>query len=223
MKRLVHRALRSFGLRVERHRDIYRDLQELVGTVRCAVDGGAYRGDASRTLLALFPESHVHAFEPQPELFARLQTEAKGNPNWHVHPFALSDREGEAAFHVPNAAFTGSLLTPSASFGATKELHVRTTTLAEWAARASVAPDFVKLDLQGAELNALRGAAAIMPAVRAAVIEVNFVPRYEGCARFGDVATFFESAGFHLHRLYEIHSAGSGRWQFADALFVRGS
>lgn len=59
-----------------------------------------------------------------------------------------------------------------------------------------------------------------MAGVRAAAVEVNFEPRYEGCARFGDVVCFLESAGMYLHRLYEIHSAVSGRWRFADALFI---
>jgi FkbM family methyltransferase len=221
MRNIAHRALRSLGIHIERHRDLYRDLATLVGSLRCAVDGGAYHGGVSRTLLSLFPDLQVHAFEPQRELCSRLEAEARGNPRWHVYPLALSDSAGEAAFHVPSAAFTASLLTPSSSFGATNNLTVQTTTLADWATRESLAPDFLKLDLQGAELRALRGAEPIMAGVRAAAVEVNFETRYEGSARFGDVVSFLESAGMYLHRLYEIHSAVSGRWRFADALFIR--
>lgn len=153
MRNIAHRALRSFGIHIERHRDPYRDLATLVGSLRCAVDGGAYHGGVSRTLLSLFPDLQVHAFEPQRELCSRLEAEARGNPRWHVYPLALSDSAGEAAFHVPSAAFTASLLTPSSSFGATNDLTVQTTTLADWATRESLAPDFLKLDLQGAELS----------------------------------------------------------------------
>jgi hypothetical protein len=133
----------------------------------------------------------------------------------------LSDTKREAVFHVPTATFTASLLRPDQSFGEAKSVTVNTTALEALAARQGATPDLLKLDLQGAELAALKGASALMPGVQAVAVEVNFEPRYEGCARFGDVVSFLEGVGFYLHRLYEIHSDDLGRWRFADALFVR--
>jgi FkbM family methyltransferase len=183
------------------------------------VDGGAFHGAASRDLLARFPDAEVHAFEPQPELFARLTGEAKGHPRWRVHPFALSDAEGEATFHTPaGQTEAASLLAPGAGFNPAEKYPVRVITLAAWAASAGLKPDVLKLDLQGGEGLALRGAAPILAGVRAVLVEVNFTSRYEGCALFGGVAHLLEDAGF---RLYDIHSDRAGRWQLADALYVR--
>jgi hypothetical protein len=67
MRRSVHRILRSLGLHAERHRDLYADLARLLSRpVKCAIDGGAYNGATSRTLLKLFLAADVHASEPHP-------------------------------------------------------------------------------------------------------------------------------------------------------------
>jgi FkbM family methyltransferase len=218
MRRLIHRLLARAGLHVERHRDPYADLARLAGPgVRTVIDGGAFHGGASREFLRLFPKATVHAFEPTPDLAACLAREIGGHERCEVHAAALSNVVGEAQFHVTAEGFTSSLLDPGASFGSARTITVPATTLDAFGR----APEVVKLDLQGAELAALRGAVATLPSVRAVLCEVNFIPRYKDCALFGEVAHFLEGAGFGLYRLYEIHSDKAGRWQFADALFAR--
>lgn len=87
--------------------------------------------------------------------------------------------------------------------------------------RAGLRPDILKLDLKGAELAALRGAERILPGVRAVLCEVNFIPRYDGCSDFADVTHSLARNGLRLHRLYEIHAGPGGRYEFADALYLR--
>lgn len=217
MKRLLYRSLRALGLHIERHRDAYDDLASLAGpNVQTVIDGGAHYGGSSEAFLRLFPRAKVIAFEPQPKCIAKINARIGDNPRFTVEPLALSDREGEATFHVPAADFTASLLTPGQSFGATETLTVRVTTLDSFPA------DVIKLDLQGNELAALKGATKILPGVKAVLCEVNFVPRYDGCALAHDVMSFLAGYGLQFHRFYEVHTSKTGRWEFADALFVRG-
>lgn len=218
MKALARRLLESIGLRIERRRDMYADLVRLAGPdIRCCVDGGAFDGGTSRELLKLFPLADVHAFEPQSDLAAALRQASENEPRWHIREAALSDANGEATFHIPAKAFTASLLMPGESFGSTHRCSVETVTLDAM----QLPVDVLKLDVQGNELAALRGAAATLAGVKAVVCEVNFVARYQGCALFHEVDSFLASTGFKLHRLYEIHSDEFGAWQFADALFCR--
>jgi FkbM family methyltransferase len=218
MKRLIHRLLARAGLHVERHRDPYADLARLAGSdVHTVIDGGAFHGGASREFLSLFPKATVHAFEPTPDLAARLTNEIGRHERCEVHAAALSDVVGEAQFHVTSEGFTSSLLDPGTSFGNALTITVPVTTLDAF----GKSPDVLKLDLQGAELAALRGAVTALRSTRFVLCEVNFIARYKDCALFGEVARFLEGAGFGLYRLYEIHSDNAGRWQFADALFAR--
>ena len=79
----------------------------------------------------------------------------------------------------------------------------------------------MKLDLQGAELQALRGATSMLTNVRVILCEVNFVPRYDNCSLFHEIASFLAQQGFMLHRLYDIRSLPTGAWEMGDAIFVK--
>lgn len=216
MKKILHRVLRSLGIHIERHRDPYDDLSRLVRNVRVAVDGGAYHGGASREFLRRFSGAAVHAFEANPDLAERLAGSLH-DPRFTLHRKALSDAPGSLKFFLPREDFTGSLLKPDASFGESREIEVEATTLDS----LGIQPDVIKLDLQGAELKALGGATLALPHVQAILCEVNFVPRYEGCALFHEVAAFLDGHGLRLFRLYEVHADKKGQWQFADAIFLR--
>lgn len=213
---MLNRTLRSLGLHVEKHRDAFTDFASFAPDAECVVDGGAYKGAASKAFLRLFPKATIHAFEPNPELTSAINATTRDG-RVEVHAVALSETRGLAKLHIPDKAFTASLLTPDASFGATKSVTVMTMPLND----LGILPDAIKLDLQGNELSALRGASKKLPHTRAVLCEVNFVARYEYCALFHEVAALLGDYGLQFHRLYEVHANKSGAWQFADALFVR--
>lgn len=219
--RYVYRMFRALGIKVERYRDPLDELKALAGSdVARVIDGGAFKGTVSQDFLTMFPDAEVHAFEPQSDLYANLAAISENESRWQVHNLALSDSEGEAEFHVPAAAFTASLLTPDAAFGSARVDKVRTTTLDKWSEQHG-ATDVLKLDLQGAELQALKGATSMLSNVRVILCEVNFVPRYEGCSLFHEIAAFLAEQGFMLHRLYDLRSLPSGAWEMADAIFIK--
>ncbi len=72
-------------------------------------------------------------------------------------------------------------------------------------------PDVLKMDVQGAELDCLKGATRILKeSVVFVQTEVEFVPLYKGQPLFADVDAFLRSQGFMLHTFY----APSGRCYF---------
>lgn len=93
-------------------------------------------------------------------------------------------------------------------------------------------PDFLSLDVQGAEYAILTGAAKTLGAnVLGLVIETGFHPVYQGQRLFGDVHALLDKAGFHFvqflrfqdytpFRAY-IGMRGKGFHKQADALFLR--
>ena len=95
-------------------------------------------------------------------------------------------------------------------------------------------PDYLKLDVQGAELDVLRHATRVLESVLVLETEAEFIPMYKGQPLFGDVQSFLREQGLWLHKMIDIggrsfrpvHASenimlGLSQLLWADAIFVR--
>jgi len=82
-------------------------------------------------------------------------------------------------------------------------------------------PGIIKLDLQGFELEALRGAEALLPGVRAVLCEVSFANLYEGQPLGDEVMDWMQARGFRAEGMYSPWFDRAGAIISADALFLR--
>jgi FkbM family methyltransferase len=207
-------------------RDPYDDLRELVSDARpTIVDGGANRGDTVARLRATFPDATIHAFEPIAALAEAIRARFEGDRGLVVHRAALAAEGGRLAFHRMKADATSSVLVPSALKrryqGDRVDVAEQSEVLALALADAVPAPiDVLKLDLQGYELEALRGLRERLADVRVLLTEVEFVPLYEGQPLFGDLDVFLRAHGFRLFHLYDLWSHPDGQVTSGDALYV---
>lgn len=217
-----------------------------------AVDAGA-RGGIDPDLLPIAFAVDVLGFEPDPEAYARLSSLGQPSEGWksaHYLPAALAGTSGRRTLHVPADPEGASLLKPDPAIGARfdklqfftgiREVLVDCLTLD--AAIASVplgAPAYLKLDVEGAELEVLAAAPRTLESVVAVKTEVSFLPFRHGQALAGDVDAFLRARGFQpmdfleLSRWrrhgYVLHPQADGqpipysRGQIAhgDALYVR--
>lgn len=163
--------------------------------------------------------SAVDWIEANPELVDRMA--ARGI---RVHQAAVSDVEAELPFHVTNNGQSSSLLefgTHAASYPwckVVKTLTVKTETLQGVVARTGIPVaerNFWNLDIQGAELAALRSAGDLLRHADAIYAEVNTQEVYKGCGLLPDLDAFLESNGFKREM---ISMTGAG---WGDALYVR--
>jgi FkbM family methyltransferase len=137
-----------------------RHFRELLRPGATVVDVGAHVG--YYTLLAaelVGPRGRVFAFEPNPRncAFLRSHVAANGLANVTVEESAVSDRSGMARFDFGTGTGTGRL----AHSGT---LEVGTVALDEYCAAHRIVPDAIKIDVEGAELDVLRGAEATIAA-----------------------------------------------------------
>ena len=66
---------------------------------------------------------------------------------------------------------------------------------------AWASPDFVKVDVQGYELNVLDGMGPLLAGVRGIEMEVSLLSMYRGQPKIGDVYEYMHAAGFDLVKL----------------------
>lgn len=129
------------------------------------LDIGANEGYYTRLFAALVgPRGSVHAFEPVPPTFARLQENAGRAGRVRLNNLALADEAKETDLYLPGDDHGQAALKPH-TFGSwsaepsVRTWRCRTTTLDAYTAERQLgALDFVKCDVEGAELLVLRGA-----------------------------------------------------------------
>lgn len=194
------------------------------------VDGGAHDGQMARRFAERFAHLHVHAFEPNADLLPRLRDNLRDLPG-SINAEALGEQPGSATMFINQSPMTSSLL-PAAElshrcFGRHAALRetrrIDVTSLDHWAdAQGIERIDILKLDLQGYEQQALRGARRLLGRSRAVVVlEVNFAPFYEGCSLFSDVDVVLRDCGYSLYNLYHLCThLPAGHIGSCDAIFL---
>ncbi len=110
------------------------------------VDGGAYNGDTYLELCGLANVQEAYLFEPDEANFAQLVTHTAHRAQ--CLPLGLSDRYGILSFNAGDGE--------SASIIEKGNAHIAVAALDTVLAGHTV--DFIKLDIEGAELQALQGA-----------------------------------------------------------------
>jgi len=199
--------------------------------VRHVVDGGAHHGHFSERLARVYPEAVIHCFEPEPTNFNRLKSRLGGNPRFRLNQLALASGAGTMKFFLTGFEGTHSLLPrptegrryhPSAA-GAKGETEVQTISLDEYFRREKVdRVGLMKLDLQGGERDALRGAADSLSAgvIDCIFMESFFVAHYEGQPLSHHLAGIMEKYRYSLFDMQNPCYACNGQLRFVDAIYL---
>lgn len=131
-------------------------LRDLVRPGCTAIDVGANRGFYSYALSAI--AGRVEAFEPNPALVGF--TRAKARRKTRVHAVALSNREGTAPFYIPHAHTGGHahLLGNLGNVHRTPDLAQIDVPVATLDSFGFDNVGFIKIDVEGSELEVMEGA-----------------------------------------------------------------
>ena len=145
-----------------------------------------------------------------------------GNPNCYTA--ALDETEHDAEFNVTNFTVSSSLLELGThkiyypDIVVSKKITTRTQTLPQFFERTGLDPvdyNFWNLDIQGTELNVLRGAEDLLEHVDIIYTEVNTEEVYKGCGLVWEIDMYLNLKGF-MRVATEMSGANWG-----DALYVR--
>lgn len=146
---------------------------------------------------------------------------ARGNHQLTIAAVTSPIKAGRGVLHIADNGQSSSLLEPGTHLDHhwyvefVDERKVTTTTIDALGGEA-FAPDYLALDIQGAELDALHGAQSTLESVRWVYSEVNTEEVYVGCAQLEDMDVFLGGRGF---KRVTTQMAGDVGW--GDALWVR--
>ncbi len=188
------------------------------------VEAGAQFGEDTSWMSEMWPKGIIHAFEPLPASFEKLERNTKKYKNVYRHQLALSNKAEKASFYVDgHSGGASSLLRPTDSINKTyfhadlnNPISVECITLDNWAKKNNINKiDFLWLDMEGNELRALQASTEILKTVKIIYTEVNLQEFWHGCVQYKDLKKWLEGNGFK-----EIWSDIVPKWH-GNVLFVK--
>lgn len=174
-------------------------------------------------------------FEPDKRSLKGL---SKKQPNqtksYRIYPFGIWDAEASLNLYLCKKPQVSSAFRPNKEFlnrfpnadrlNVEKIEKIKCKSLDE--TRISIC-DFIKIDVQGGELNVLKGAKNTLPLCIGLEVEVEFLELYKEQPLFGEICENLTQEGFeffdfvNLYRWERESFSDLGQLVFADALFLR--
>jgi FkbM family methyltransferase len=199
--------------------------------ITLVLDVGANAGAYAAQLRRIGFKSRIVSFEPLADTFAALEAAASADPLWECRRRALGSEDGTAEINVSANAASSSLLpindralqsAPEAGYVGTEWIEVaRLDSI--WHDLVTAGDRvYLKLDVQGLELEALKGAKEVLRSIACIQAELSFVPLYEGSPSFTELIEYLSARGFRLAGLEEGHDdVRTGEMLQADGIFIR--
>ena len=192
------------------------------------IDVGANEGDFIRAATRLAKPGTVIALEPLPACQQILAPLLANMPAGQLIRAAVGAEPGELELHCTANTKTSSLLQPqpgiemsyaNGDYVVSQKLNVPVVRLDDVVA-ADARVGLLKIDVQGYEIEVLRGAARTLRQTEAVLIEVNYAPHYKAAATFADTHAILTATGFHVYGISEPYDDGK-QPLWADAMYVR--
>lgn len=205
-KNQVYETLNKAYFSAECHeKKAMKHLPSMLKSAKVFVDIGASLGQYTRLATENIQEGHIYAIEADPIRFEELERNCRkwsrlsGNKVTALNA-AACDTDGKAEFFTTNSNVSGGLFRHDLPSCETKvawdKIEVDCITLD--ALFEDKIPDFIKIDVEGAELSVLRGAVDIIRSGKPKfLIEVHYWGHTQDGEATDDVFEFMKSFGYY--------------------------
>lgn len=171
---------------------------------KSVIDAGASDGRWTRAALKYFPDARYLLVEPlvrHEQSLAELEREC---PNVRCYRGVVSSRRQLVRFNA--YGHTSSIYgdVGGRPFGTSED--VMATTLDDVIREKGFpGPELIKLDIEGSELEALRGAPGALASAQLVEMEVSLLPFKKDLVLFGDLVSFMSENGFRVLDVFGVH------------------
>ncbi len=183
------------------------------------IDAGAFRGEWSLLAHEIFPAASLLLIEPNPQLREHLEEHCRKFPHARLRAVILGSEAKTARFVLADSNSRVLDYEPDGAFPI-ESLPVETlrTIVDETGFGAC---DFLKLDLQGYELEALKGAGELFGTIEVIMTEVSWLKIGE-VPLVDEVISRFYERGYRLYDVLGLNyrPLDGALWQ-SDLIFVR--
>ena len=239
LKTYISKIIGIFGYEVRRHSSTSSSVKEPFYHFRKLLeqpqpvifDIGAYIGDTIKQFRSSFPESYIHAFEPFDESFSILKNRFQNREKLLLNNIALGDSplSGTKMYITQNKG-SSSLLQPIKDANqfwegnpllTQKEVEVDVTTIDSYCQKQNIKSiDILKIDVQGNEINVLKGAKQMLKEKRIKLIftEISIAHNYKEQSEIEEIIKLLRENKYKIFNFFKMKHK-KGRLIECDVLF----
>jgi FkbM family methyltransferase len=198
--------------------------------IKTIIDIGANEGQFIDKISKILPGVNIYSFEPLKDSFIKLEKKISDKKNITAFNFALGDKEKENIINRNEYSPSSSLLELTDlhknAFPITKKVKEENIYVKELDKIANELElkkkVMMKIDVQGYELNVLRGAEKAIKGVDIILVETSFHELYKNQPLFKDIYNFLSDKGFNYSgSLEQLYDERDGKILQADSIFIR--
>ena len=198
-----------------------RKLKEKGFSPEAILDCGAYTGSWTKMAKKVFPNANILMIEPQANkepLLVQVCNEFSGTVNYVKCLLGSDQKQGVAFFEMES----GSSVLEEATNHPRNIVALKMTTLDSVLREKKVEEcTFLKLDVQGYELEVLKGAKEALKNAEVILLEVSFIRCNRSAPLFHEVVAFMKDRGFLVYDICPLPRWRDNTLIQADVIFVK--
>ena len=231
IRKLLH-ALKSGTGRRALKRGVAASIEHhaALGGIRykTVIDIGGNVGQFALFAREQYPDAQIFSFEPLEECWGTFADIFSQDSGIHLMRYGIGPTDAETVMHVTSENDSSSILVPASTqievFGTsvheTKKVQLRR--LSSLLCKDQVVPPaLLKIDVQGFELNVLKGCEELIDQFETVYVEASYTELYQGQALAGEVIDFLNRRGFRIRGVFNQHVDHIQGALQADFLFRR--
>jgi FkbM family methyltransferase len=174
-----------------------------------------------------FPKHKLYIFEPIPTNFNEIEQSKNRTEKWQLINKAVGSKVGETEMHIASRITASSLLdlNPEKVDGLYADALTEKTTLPikittiEHEIPHNAPVDILKMDVQGYEMEVLKGCGTVLKNIKLIVLEINNHDGFKNAPTYFEIDEFMRENNFELNDLLPNYRE-AGKLMDWDAIYV---
>ncbi len=192
------------------------------------IDVGSNVGQFALAAARRFPMAKIYCFEPVPDVYAALEYNLRNLNNVETVNCAIGNEEGDIEFYRNEYTLASSamkMISRNKHYNCDEQccdlIKVKISKLDNIFPEKIKRPVLLKLDVQGFEKLALKGAQRILKQIDCIVLEMSFVKLYEKQPLFSEIHEYLTNIGFEILVPVDVNEGKNFEIVEMDVLYRR--
>jgi len=199
-------------------------LLKFTNNVKTIIDIGSNKGQFSILARSFFPKAKIYSFEPQKK-YLDIQKKILSKNKINYFNVGLGNKKSKKKFYITQREDSSSFLKPSnLDLNEYEIKNIRNVQLDRLdniiKSHNIKKPALIKLDVQGFELEALKGAIKILKNIDYIITEISYKKIYHNQVSKKKLIKFLKKNHFSMKKITNITKLDNGLFQ-ADYLYKR--